>query len=297
MKSMRGHTDEYASRARNAKVRLRGAALLEFALVSFAFYLLFAGTVAIGRWIYTQQAAQDVARFAAREMALYPLPPAITFADALDQPEFRLAVYDETQLVIDLDAIPLGTTLDEFVAQLPPVNRALVPLMLTSRVDVNGEIRNLLHMPGVITDSPDPASPTGLTVMIPRVAYDETGTEIVDPVLQEVLDEVVPNSFSLDPTIVNADGLVHLRLNVPFQSAALSAYVPRAPEPGDEPINQVVLANDPVAGANILGSGPNGTGAYSGTQGLGSQFALGRRVRPFRRLVSPQALFRREVFR
>jgi len=295
MRSMENCVRQFGSQTENANASRRGAALLEFALVSFAFYLLFAGTVAIGRWIYTQQAAQDVARFAAREMALYPMPPNTTFGQALADPGFRQAVFDETQLVVDLDAIPLGMTLDDIVVQLPPVNRALVPLMLTSRVDVNGEVRNLLHMPGLITDTPDPASPTGLTVMIPRVAYDEDGTEVVDPLLQPVLEEVVPNSFSLDVALVNADGLVHLRLNVPFQSAALSAYVPRVLEPGADPINQAVLAEDPVAGANILGSGPDGTGAYSGTQGLGSQFALGQRVRPFRRLVSPQALFRREV--
>ena len=291
MKSLHRNIEQTRPTARTAREQCRGAALLEFALVSFAFYLLFAGTVAIGRWIYTQQSAQDVARFAAREMALYPLPATTTFGQALADTDFRMAVYDETRLIIDLDAIPLGMDLDDIVGQLPPVNRAMVPLMITSRVDVDGDIRNLLHMPGMITDSADPASPTGLTVVVPQVGYDEAGAELVDPVPSPVLEEVVPGRFELP-----GEGIVHLRLNVPFQSAALSAYVPSAPEPGADPINQSVLAQDPVAGANILGSGPDGTGAYAGTQGLGSQFALGRRVRPFRRLVTPQALFRREVF-
>ena len=37
-------------------------------------------------------------------------------------------------------------------------------------------------------------------------------------------------------------------------------------------------------------------GAYSGTYGLGTQYVLGREVRPFRRLIAAQAIFRREVF-
>jgi len=38
-------------------------------------------------------------------------------------------------------------------------------------------------------------------------------------------------------------------------------------------------------------------GAYAGAFGLGQHFALaGQTVRPFRKLISTQAIFRREVF-
>ena len=46
----------------------------------------------------------------------------------------------------------------------------------------------------------------------------------------------------------------------------------------------------------ILGPGPDGTGPYSGAYGLGEHLALGQSLRPFRRLISAQAIFRREVF-
>ena len=293
MKHTNSKLQDALGKRRSPVAQRRGAALLEFALISFAFYLLFAGTVAMGRWIYTQQAAQDIARVAAREIALYPLPANFTFAQALADPGFRLAVYDPGQLVIDLDTNPPGAGLDAFVAGLPPVNRALVPLMITSRVDVDGAIRNLLHMPGLITD--EPASPTGLTVVIPRIDErdDVTGSETAITLLP-VLQEFGAGSFSLNSL---DRGLVVLRLNVPFQSAALSAYVQRVPVGGGDPRSHPVLATDPAGGgATVLGAGPEGAGAYSGTYGLGTQYVLGQEVRPFRRLVAAQAIFRREVF-
>ncbi|MEM7517319.1 MAG: TadE family protein, partial [Planctomycetota bacterium] len=175
----------------------RGAALLEFALVSLAFYLLVAGAISIGRWVYTLQSAQDVVRVAAREIALYPMPAEFTFDQALADPGFRQAVYDPGFLVLDLEANPPGAALDAFIAGLPVVNRALVPLMITSFVDVEGTRRQLLHMPGLLTNSAD--SPTGLTVVIPRIdARDpDTGAE-TDITLLPVLEEFGPGSFSWD---------------------------------------------------------------------------------------------------
>ncbi len=276
--------------------RRRGAALVEFALVALALYLLLAAILGLGRWILVAQSAQDAARFAAREMALFPLPAGYDFGQALADPAFRGAVYDADRLVVDLGATPPGPALEAEFAGMPVVNRALRPLMITSDVDVGGTVRRLLHLPGALVDSP--TSPTGLTVVVPRVLARDgaTGAETIE--LAPVLEEVGNGSFS----VASPDGgLVALRLNVPFQAATLSAYLqtdPAAP-------NRKVLADDGAVSAPggayrpIVGPGPDGTGPYSGTYGLGQLQALGpmgETVRPFRRLVAAQAMFRREVF-
>lgn len=283
-----------ASQSSGRQRALRGGVLVEFALVSFALYLLLASILGLGRWMSTIQAAQQAARIAAREIALYPLPAEFTFSDALLDPGFRQAVYDADFLVVDLAQFPPGVPLEDHFAGMPVVNRALRPLMITSNVDVNGDVRQLLHLPGLITESS--SSVSGLTVLVPRVdsrdpvSGSETGITILP-----VLEEVGAGSFS----VASADrGLVAVRLNVPFQSATLSAYLPSSEltSQGD-PFNLPVIANDPGGGGfDILGPGEDGFGPYSGTFGLGEQAVLGERVRPFRRLVAAQALFRREVF-
>ena len=268
--------------------------MVEFALVSLALYLLLAALIGIGRWLAITQAAQDAARIAAREIALYPLPAEFTFADALADPGFQQAVYSSDFLVVDLDANPPGDALEGFFAGMPVVNRALRPLMITSTVDVAGDRRRVLHLPGLITDSG--TSPSGLTVIVPRVdARDpDTGAE-TGITLVPVLQEVGVGSFS----VLSPDrGLVAIRLNVPYQSATLSAYLPSDElTPQGDPFNVPVVASDPGGGGYpIVGPGVDGTGPYSGTYGLGEHLALGQRVRPFRRLVTTQSLFRREVF-
>ena len=274
--------------------RKAGAALLEFALASLALYLIVAAMLSFGRWMAIVQSAQEAVRIAARETALFPLPANFTFNQALLDPSFRAAVYDAEQLVIDLDVNPPGPALDAVFAGMPVVNRAFRPLMITSTVDVGGDVRRLLHMPGMIVDAP--GSPSGLTVVVPRVddRDDTTGAETAITIVP-VLEEVGPGSFS----VASPDrGLVALRLNVPFQSASLTAYVPTGEiNAQGDPVQIPATAVDPGGGGySILGPGPDGTGPYSGTYGLGEQFALGQSVRPFRRLVTPQALFRREVF-
>ena len=44
------------------------------------------------------------------------------------------------------------------------------------------------------------------------------------------------------------------------------------------------------------GDPPAQTQTYAGPNGLGIQFAATKNVRPFRRLMSAQAIYRREVF-
>ena len=126
-----------------------GGVAVEFALIAFALYLIIAGMLSFGRWMAVQQAAQDVARFAAREVALYPLPAETDSLDAaLADTGFRAAVYDPDFLVVNLDALAAGQTLDDVFAAMPVVNRALRPLMIFSTVETPEGLLRLLHVPG-----------------------------------------------------------------------------------------------------------------------------------------------------
>lgn len=271
--------------------------MLEFAFVSLALYLVFAAIIGLGRWIFLVQTAQSAARTIAREASLYPLPANSTFPQALANPGFRAAVYSPDFLVVDLAVTPPGPALDAAFAAMPVGNRSLRPLMIVSDVLVAGSVRQLLHLPGAITNSP--TAPSGLTVVVPRVSARDplTGAETIE--ILPVVEEVGPGSFSLQSP---DRGLVILRVNVPYQSATLSAYVPGLPLPGGNVSNVPLRANDALVAAPlgiynpIIGQGPTGAGAYSGTYGLGEHLALGQSLRPFRRLISAQAIFRREVF-
>lgn len=278
----------------------RGGVAVEFALIAFALYLILAGMLSFGRWMAVQQIAQDAARFAAREVALYPVPAEATFGDlvGLDAyAEFRSAIYDPDFLVVDLDQVAAsGQTLDQVVSRWPVVNQALRPLMIFSTVEIGGGVTaRLLHVPGAITDStrvPDPTDPrlpSGLTVVIPRVLERDPVTGVETLEYADVLEEIQRPASAGSTFPVSQGGVVNLRLNIPFQSAALVGYLPGST------VVEPIEAADQGFGRNILGPGPDGAGPYSGTEGLGRLEAVGKRVRPFRRLIAAQALFRREV--
>jgi hypothetical protein len=293
-----------ASGARRRRTGSRGSVLVEFALVSLVLYLLIAASIELGRAVFFAQAAQDAARVAAREFALTPLPATMTFDDALADPNVKAKIYDADLLVIDLDALPPGLPLDQFFATLPIVNRALRPVMIYERVTLGGSDRNLLRFPGALLTSA--TSPTGLTVGIPQVvARAADGTETIQWV--NVVEEV--RSDPADPTtgpfsVVSTgpdQGLVALRINVPFQAAALSGFMRGNGGAFDPNIGNAIVAND--GGVSEINNAPGGlldvpTSApmYAGPFGLGEQLAFGKTVRPFRKLVTAQALFRREVF-
>jgi hypothetical protein len=278
--------------------------LLEFTLISLFFYILLALTIDMGRMIYAAQVLQEAARVAARELAVTPLPAEYTFQCALNDPEVISRVFDPGRLVIDLDADPSPA--------LPIVNQVLRPLMIPERDGT----RNLLRYPGALREDAD--TPTGFTVAIPRVeSRGPNGEETIRwvPVLEEVLrdpSDAASGSFSfLSP--VNA-GLVAVRLNYPFQAAAISSFRQNPEGPFEPNLNFPNLANDegvieldeappdpddeclPASlGETIFDSGQT-PGTYAGPYGLGRQFALGQAVRPYRKLLTAQAIFRREVF-
>lgn len=324
--------------ARRPRHPARGAVLVEFALVSLALYLLLAGGIEFGRLMFAANALQDVARLAAREMAVAPLRADATFDDALTcspaaagcLANLRRRVFDPACLVVDLSDPAVAPDIDGYFAAMPVVNRALRPLFISEAA------QGLLRYPGALLADASGgacsavgpngvANATGLTVGIPLVAArDETGAETITwvPVLEEIRaaayrDCPARGSFSLlyqpalddcgplavDPAPVR--GVAAVRVNYPFQAAMLSAFRPSVPT-FDDPLppngaNPIAASDDAVLELNAAPGEPVGSaspvGPYAGRYGLGRQLALaGREVRPFRRVVSAQAIFRREVF-
>ena len=92
----------------------RGSVLVEFAFIALLMYLIMATVVDFGRLFFTAQVAQDAARTGARELSVIPLPADMTLAQALEDPAVRTRVFQPEHLVIDLDNIPGGYTLDAF---------------------------------------------------------------------------------------------------------------------------------------------------------------------------------------
>lgn len=223
--------------------------------------------------------------------------------------------------------------LHQAVAAMPVVNRALFPLFISEAPTVAGTTRHLLRYPGALL-SVDPTVASmdmcpgfpnsgNLTVGVPSVTRDAgTGQETAVtwlPIVQEVrstLDDPTTGPFSFGSSIM-PKGIVALEINYPFQSAALSAYL------GSRDTNdlRVIQANDgaippsnPLNGAsfanplypeldcsgNPLDPRCDSANPYAGSYGLGRQYAFtgqvtGQPVRPYRKLLTGQAIFRREV--
>jgi hypothetical protein len=148
-----------------------------------------------------------------------------------------------------------------------------------------------------------------LTVAIPQTALDADGKETVRwvGVLEEITVGGADGPFSLTSAAVAPAqrGLVALRVNYPYQAATMTAYVPNGFDPNLA--NPIEEGDVKVVGGNAGGDllppppddahNPDNFGAYKGPYGLGRMLALGgKTVRPFRRLISGQAIYRREVF-
>jgi hypothetical protein len=306
-------------RAKVAPLPRRGAALIEFALVSLAIYVLIAAGIELGRLIFADQALEDAVRVAARELSVLPLPSDLTFEAALADPLVRQNIYDPDKLVIDRGAFGSEADFQQFLGSLPSVNRELLPLMISERVTVNAVELDLLHFPGALWR--DPSSSSGFAVHIPRViSRDAQGVETIDwvDVLEEIrCDPCDPASgpFSLtapDPAPAclppnSPRGLVALRMNYPFQAGMLSGYRANPAGPLESNLSLPILAADdqvtvqlspncPPPSGSLVDPANQSSNAYSGRYGLGSQDALAQKVRPFRKLITTQAIFRREVF-
>jgi hypothetical protein len=308
----------------SARVRVRGrarrgATLVEFALVSLAIYVLIAAGIELGRLIFADQVLEDAVRVAARELSVMSFPADSTLEDALADPLVKQNVYDADKLVINHGAFASEDDFQQFLDTLPVVNRALVPLMIADRVSVGGHELDLLRYPGALWA--DPSSSTGFAVHIPRiVSRDAQGIETIEWV--DALEEIrcapcdpLSGPFALTapnppPTCLPPNsprGLVALRMNFPFQAGMLSSYRPSPAGPLEPNLRLPNIADDSQVSVQLSAGCPPPNGAlldatsqssdtYSGPYGLGSQSALTQLVRPFRKLITTQAIYRREVF-
>jgi hypothetical protein len=111
-----------------------------------------------------------------------------------------------------------------------------------------------------------------------------------------------------DPFLLTSQhrGLVALRINYPYQSASMSGFQPNPNGPYEPTIGHPIVADDAALNVanppGVLASSDHEYGPYAGPYGLGRQAALGsteltggQPVRPFRRLISAQAIARREI--
>jgi hypothetical protein len=286
----------------------RGAVLVEFALVALTLSLLLAATIEFGRLLFYAQALQDVARVAARELSVTPLPAAMPFdgdTGALADTNVLARIYDQSRLVVDVTDWT-DADFDTYIHSpgLPLVNRALLPLMIVEQFD--GGL-TLWRYPGALLN--DTASPTGLTVGIPRVARDPGGAETITWV--PVIEELAPDHFRA-ACAGPPCGIVALRINYPYQAGAITAHVPNPEGPAEPTLGNPIEVNEALDSTNepedVYGPTVSLMPAeaedapfprypiYSGRYGLGRQLAYGgRTVRPYRKLLSAQAIYRREV--
>jgi len=291
---------------RKSRCPRTGSVLVEFAIIALVLYLLLAAIIEFGRMGYGAQTVQQAADTGARELARIPLPPQTTFAEALADPQVRSRVYDPRYLVVsraDVDAAPTNGSLTTYMADKPVLNRLLSGLFI---FDLE---RDVWRYPGALAMQTN----GDMTVLVPLiVSRSAEGHEVIE--WHDVVEELRPDPtqegpFSLlAPTPPNPPGLtgmVALQIHYPFQAATMSSYQPGAdPELGRPNVpnraddGAVTAINSPPGGATLVGeAAADGTPAtYSGAFGLGEQQALTIRVRPYRRVITVQAVYRREVF-
>jgi len=312
------------------KQRRRGQSLVEFAVVALVVYMLLAAILTFGHALYIAQGLQTAVDLGAREISRTPLPANDTFEDSLANGSFD-GIYRDDFLVFDLDTLGVGDSFfEDIVPTWPILNQQLATMMIVDRPDFDGDgvpDRRFIRYPGALLT--DATTSTGYTVGIPLVtsrAADGVETIRWVPVVEEVDTEDSPGDDSgvnPDPFQISSSqrGVVALRINFPFQSASMSSFRENPDGPFEPTIGLPNAADDDavaeensdvrpgsLTGAPLIVVDPvtgerRYAGTYGGQYGLGAQGALGsqaltggRPVRPYRRVISAQAIYRREVF-
>lgn len=328
-------THEYPKMKQTRRHHRAGQSLVEFAIVSLVLYMLLAAILTFGHMLYVAQGLQGAADLAAREISRTPLPAVkpdgayFDFNDALSADDVRQRIYDEAFLVIDLDDFyenfppppnRLTSIFQDLAPTLPLLNQQLLPLMI---VDPSGDegTRRLLRYPGALLNrGGDAIAPprtatasaegpydtsvsykswiaTEFRVRIPLVSRSSEGIETIQlvDVIEEIKGGSATSPFRIDSP---QQGIVALRMNYPFQSASMSSFEPNPQGVfADEPhmVPNAATDDGSLTRTNSLGEEVY-VGPYGGTNGLGAQGAFGKKVRPYRRVISAQAIYRREIF-
>jgi hypothetical protein len=304
----------------------RGQALVEFALVAFVVYLLLGAILTFGQMFYEGQTVQQAADVAAREISRTPLPATANLMDVLysNNPSdysvsgststVRTSLFNPQLLQFDMTAgVQPGQSVLDVIKTWPIINQVLSPAMIVQsgeQVYGGNPTDQYLCYPGVVPCA-DSTGPNRTVYCVARVdSRASDGAETITWV--PVIEEITPGASSVASP---QGGLVSLRINYGCQSASMSAFPPSQtypPQPNSPPwvANDYEVAVNPSNYTPLGGAPPSTPGVYSGPYGLGSQEAWAgwtqkdavpprqqpTGVRPYRSLISTQAIYRREVF-
>ncbi|QDU04420.1 TadE-like protein [Gimesia chilikensis] len=310
----------YRSRYQSPSVQSgrRGQVLLEFAVVAFLMTLLLGAILAFGFLFYSANIVQQAADVGAQELARTPFSPDSSFKT--DLVDINKGVFSEAALVV-----PVGTD----PATLPLINQLLF-LVYIYDPDID-----MIRYPGTLVTNGDGDQTVVIAVIGPGHRNAVTGVEEITE-WHRVVEEIIPSGQTAGPYSVLATaaqqgglgqpGMVALRINYPYQSAGLVAYVhtdeggniinPSDTIGADGVLNVPVIADDSqVTGANTamfpdgdtlsaagytlvnptadpnIGASPN-----RGTYGFGEAQAFLTTVRPYRKVITAQGIYRREIF-
>ncbi|QDT35392.1 TadE/TadG family type IV pilus assembly protein [Thalassoglobus polymorphus] len=189
-----------------------GQAIVEFAVVAFILTFLLGAMLALGFLFFSANVVQQAADVGAMELSRHPYTPTGKFHDALTDS----GLFTEAALVV-----PVGTNPES----LPLINRMLFSVYIYDP-DID-----MVRYPGTLVTNPSNET----TVVIPLVGFGNrdstTGVETITE-WRKVVEEVTPARASEGPysmlstsTGTLAPGMVALRINYPYQSAGLVAYV------------------------------------------------------------------------
>ena len=284
----------------------KGAALAEFALVLFPLYLLVAGILTFGQLLWVGQNLQQVVDVGAQETARMAFRPTVDFDTVRESTVFQQQIYDEQFLVIQPSTLGSQSLSEYADSNLPLINRLLVPMMI---YDTDQDV---YRYPGALVTN----NTTGhQTVLVPLLDYSANPPTItwllpVDEIKSSPNSATPVSAFPINATDPNntsfVPGIVALRINYPFQSATMSGFRQNPAGPLEPNANNVIEADDAAMSDGSIPStyslsvtaDSGNPGPTEGRYGLGKQIAWAKAngVRPFRKVISVQAVYRREVF-
>ncbi len=237
----------------------------------------------------------------------------------------RTALFNPQLLQFDMTAnVPSGQSMLDVIQTWPIINQMLYPAMIVQSGDQvygGNAADQYLCYPGVVpcTDSTGANRTVYCVARIDSRAGDGAESITWVPVIQEITS-AADQAANVSPFSVAAPerGIVALRINYGYQSASMTAFPPSStypPSPNGPPwvANDTEVTVNPSNYTPISSASPSAVGTYSGPYGLGTQEAWDgwtqkdpvpqsqptqqpSGVRPYRSLISAQAIYRREVF-
>lgn len=278
----------------------RGQSLVEFALVAMVTYVLLAAILTFGQLFFTAQVVQSAANTLAREISVAELaeveddtdPDYLGSIEDVVNKRKLPDVFDPDLLIFDLALVEPGLTLRQHIDKnWPSVNKILSVVMINDG--------DYLRYPGATIVSTE----DGDRYFIAQ-AVDGKFTEWI-PIVEDFSGDKF--RFTPDPA---TGGIVAARINYPFHSVSFSAMKksddilvpnignyfevsPKLDDPENEEANEDREYFESGESPEYLD--PR-TELYGGEFGLGRQYAWGKQVRPYRHILSGQAVYRREVF-